>query len=1744
MATDSRSSSPEPSAEPSKRRRAVSRRKRDISQTDAYTQNLENQIVLLLEGLKAASQGDFSTRLATDGSPGVVRQVSVAYNDLMRRNSQMLREIQRVSRDLGREGRAADRADPEHNFGAWADAAQALNSMTDEVAWRTQQVAQVIKDVSEGDLSNKMALECLGRPLRGDALATSTAVNALVDRLRLVSSEVTRVAREVGTEGKLGGQAEVKGVSGTWKDLTDNVNLLAGNLTTQVRNIALVTTAVANGDLSQKITVDARGEILELKNTVNTMVEQLRAFAAEVTRVAREVGTEGKLGGQAEVRGVSGTWKNLTDNVNLMAYNLTGQVRGIVKVVTAVANGDLSQKFSVVAKGEVAALADTINGMTETLRLFADQVIAVARDVGIEGKLGGQAKVPGVAGTWRDLTDNVNMLAGNLTNQVRNIALVTTAVANGDLSRKISVDARGEILELKNTMNTMVEQLRAFAAEVTRVAKEVGTEGKLGGQAEVQGVSGTWKDLTDSVNQMASNLTNQVRNIALVTTAVANGDLSQKITVDVRGEVLELKNTINTMVEQLRAFGAEVTRVAKEVGSEGKLGGQADVKGVSGTWKDLTDSVNSMASNLTNQVRGIVKVVTAVANGDLSQKFVIEAKGEIAALADTINAMSETLRTFADQVTTVAREVGTEGKLGGQAKVPGAAGTWRDLTDNVNMLAGNLTNQVRNIAAVTTAVATGDLSQKITVDAKGEILELKNTINAMVEQLRTFAREVTRVARDVGTEGKLGGQATVPGLAGTWQDLTDNVNLMATNLTNQVRGIVTVVTAVAEGDLSQKLVVDAKGEIAALADTINNMTQTLRVFADQVVTVAREVGIEGKLGGQARVPGASGTWRDLTDNVNMLASNLTSQVRNIAKVTTAVANGDLSQQITVDAKGEIFELKDTINGMVEKLRTFAAEVTRVAREVGTEGKLGGQAQVPDVGGTWKDLTDNVNLMASNLTDQVRGIVKVVTAVANGDLTKMFVVEAKGEIAALADTINGMTDTLRTFAQQVTTVAREVGIEGQLGGQAEAPGAAGTWRDLTVNVNQLAGNLTAQVRAISEVANAVTEGDLTRTINVEAQGEVLSLKDTINQMIANLRDTTHTNQQQDWLKTNLAKFSQMMQGQRSLESLAQLIISEVTPLVSAQYGTFFGVETDDVEGQSILRLLSSYAFTKRKNISNRYAIGEGLVGQCAFEKKPILVTAVPADYVQITSSLGEASPRNLLVLPVLFEGKIKGVIELASFEGFSAIHLTFLEQVVLSIGVVFNMITASMRTEELLRELKGSNVELEVRTGELEEKASLLEVKNSEIAHASASLQEKAEQLALVSKYKSEFLANMSHELRTPLNSLLILAKLLADNEDNTLTPKQVEYALTINAAGNDLLGLISQILDLSKIEAGKLQVSMERVDLRELRTFVESTFAQVAQQRGVTFVINVDATLPAAIITDPQRVQQVLKNLLSNAFKFTDAGRVELSITRGRAHAGHARPLHAAATIAFAVSDTGIGIPTEKQQLIFDAFQQADTSTSRMYGGTGLGLTISRELAHLLGGEIDIQSELGSGSTFCLTLPLQAAESGASVGLPAAAQPPVSNLYNASSASAPTPLVTKANCAPTPRPIGSALQNRRVLLVDDDVRNLFAVTSLLERQGMVVETASTAQEAIDAVAQHAPFDVVLMDIMLPGVDGYEATRIIRSMGSVGHTPIVALTANAMAGDREKCLAAGCNEFVPKPVNCDRLLQVLRDSIVE
>ncbi|MER8187582.1 HAMP domain-containing protein [Kitasatospora sp. NPDC094015] len=1399
---------------------------------------------------------------------------------------------------------------------------------------------------------------------------------------------------------------------------------------------------------------------------------------------------------------------------------------------------------------------------------------------------------------------------------LRRLLAGLTAVRDGDFRTRLPDDADGLLGEIATVFNGMVDQLSLFTSEVTRVAREVGTEGRLGGQAEVPAVSGTWKDLTDSVNAMAGNLTTQVRDIAQVATAVAKGDLSQKIIVDARGEILELKNTVNTMVDQLSAFAGEVTRVAREVGTDGRLGGQADVKGVSGTWRDLTDSVNFMAGNLTAQVRSIAQVATAVAKGDLSQKITVDARGEILELKETINTMVDQLSAFAGEVTRVAREVGTEGRLGGQADVRDVSGTWRDLTESVNVMADNLTAQVRSIAEVTTAVAQGDLSQKIRVDARGEILELKETINTMVDQLSAFADEVTRVAREVGTEGNLGGQATVRGASGTWKDLTDNVNVMASNLTGQVRSIAQVATAVAKGDLSQKINVEAKGEVAALAGVINTMVDTLSAFADEVTRVAREVGTEGTLGGQARVPNVAGTWKDLTDNVNFMAHNLTSQVRNIAQVTTAVARGDLTRKIDVDARGEILELKTTINTMVDQLSAFAAEVTRVAREVGSEGRLGGQAEVEGVSGTWKRLTENVN--------------------------------------------------------------------------------------------ELAGNLTRQVRAIAEVTSAVAAGDLTRSITVDASGEVADLKDNINFMVESLRETTRANEDQDWLKSNLARISALMQGRRDLPVVAELIMDELTPLVSAQYGAFYLAE--DTGHTTFLNLIGSYAFPPGAT-ATRFRLGESFVGQAARSRRTIAVDRLPAGYVSVSSGLGRAEPLSLIVLPIVVEEQVLGVIELATVHDFTPVHRAFLGQLMETIGVNVNTIVANARTDELLGESQRLTSELQVRSAELqarqeelqssnaelEDKAALLaaqnrdiETKNLEIEQARQELEDRAHQLSVASTYKSEFLANMSHELRTPLNSLLILAQLLAQNPTRNLTAKQVEYAGIIHSAGSDLLQLINDILDLSKVEAGKMDVTPERIPLRKLLDYVEATFRPLTGQKNLTFQVSTAAGVPAELLTDDYRLRQVLRNLLSNAVKFTEKGSVDLRIEIADP-AGVpeiARREHGP-VVAFHVVDTGIGIEPQHLEGVFGAFQQADGTTSRKYGGTGLGLSISREIAFLLGGAITAQSTPGQGSTFTLYLPVARTEflelsgpgprelpeagpaepappgqeeTGGHPGPPETGQPKrllvieerprgllslvaesaVADLggnpglgdpratvevittvgaqeaaetlatipchcvvleldlpngaaldfledmaRDAALHSVPVlahnnrrlgaeqeralqerataqplellssldelrerialhlsvdqpgdvlPLVrTEDTATPLAQDVDGALAGRTVLVVDDDDRNLYALTGILELHGMRVLQAENGRAAIDTLTRNAGIDLILMDVMMPEMDGYAATTAIRAMPEHAGLPIIAVTAKAMMGDREKSLASGASDYVTKPVDARDLI---------
>jgi signal transduction histidine kinase/HAMP domain-containing protein/CheY-like chemotaxis protein len=1225
---------------------------------------------------------------------------------------------------------------------------------------------------------------------------------------------------------------------------------------------------------------------------------------------------------------------------------------------------------------------------------------------------------------------------------------------------------------------------------------------------------------------------------------------------------------------------------------------------------------------------------------------------------------------------------------------------------------------LEQLLAGLTAVRGGDFSTRLKETGDPLMDEIATVFNGMADQLDLFTSEVTRVAREVGTDGKLGGQAYVPGVSGTWKDLTESVNAMADNLTGQVRNIAQVTTAVARGDLSQKIRVDARGEILELKETINTMVDQLSAFADEVTRVAREVGTEGNLGGQAVVRGVSGTWKDLTDNVNVMASNLTAQVRSIALVATAVARGDLTQTITVEAKGEVAALAQTINTMVGTLSAFADEVTRVAREVGTEGRLGGQADVKGVAGTWKDLTDNVNSMADNLTSQVRNIAQVTTAVAQGDLSRKIDVNARGEILELKTTINTMVDQLSAFAAEVTRVAREVGREGRLGGQAEVEGVSGTWKRLTENVNELAGNLTRQVRAIAEVTSAVASGDLTRSISVEAQGEVAELKDNINAMVQSLRETIQANQQQDWLKTNLARIGGMMQGHRDLAVVAEMIMDELAPLVGAQHGTFFLAEPDPdqhEEGATRLRLIAGYGLRTEKNTPIQYRIGQSLIGQAARSKRSIVVRDIPEGYVKISSGLGEAKPASLAVLPILFEDQVLGVIEFASFSPFSEVETAFLEQLTETLGVNVNTIVANARTDALLgqsqrlttelqarsEELQAQQEELQRSNAELGDKAALLaaqkgdiETKNTEIEQARQEIEERARQLALASKYKSQFLANMSHELRTPLNSLLILARLLAQNPGRNLTAKQVEYAHVIHSAGSDLLQLINDILDLSKVEAGRMDIHAERFAIGELLEDIQATFQPLTAEKGLDFAVEADADAPRELFTDRQRLRQVLGNLLSNAAKFTERGGVALRVGMTGRRTSGGSPL-----LAFSVSDTGIGIAPENVSTIFGAFQQGDGTLSRRYAGTGLGLSIAREVGTLLGGEITAESELGRGSTFTLYLPAELpgvirdangtepAPAGAAADLDgngtAAARDPETPVdhaiqlfseapedgtaiarrllvlegargglltllaYSAVSdvagihgpvhvataetpeqaigtlragphrcvvldlgladasafafleqlqedpelASLPVlahtrekfdnaqsrlarlrfgtgplellpsldelreritlhlsaaqpehvpPLISEPHAEAARRAAATtdgheSLRGKQALVMDDDARNVFAITSTLELAGMTVIQAPNGREGVEALLAADRIDLILMDVMMPEMDGYATMTAIRQMPEFATLPIIAVTARAMPGDREKSIAAGASDYVTKPVDTEELL---------
>ncbi|HUP75314.1 MAG TPA: ATP-binding protein [Acidimicrobiales bacterium] len=955
-----------------------------------------------------------------------------------------------------------------------------------------------------------------------------------------------------------------------------------------------------------------------------------------------------------------------------------------------------------------------------------------------------------------------------------------------------------------------------------------------------------------------------------------------------------------------------------------------------------------------------------------------------------------------------------------------------------------------------------------------------------------------------------------------------------------VKVLLGVLAQVKAGDFSARMPLDWTGVAGKVADGLNDVIIANNALEQELARVSQVVGKNGWLSQRLVLGGWTQSWSRGVESVNNLIDDLVRPTLEMQRVIGAVAGGDLSQKVSADVRGEMLELKNTINAMVDQLNGFISEVTRVAREVGTEGKLGQAAAVTiEVGGVWKELTDNVNLMAGNLTGQVRNIAEVTTAVANGDLSKKITIDVKGEFLELKNTVNAMVDQLNAFAGEVTRVAREVGVEGRLGGQAQSKEVAGVWKDLTDNVNQLAANLTNQVRAIAEVATAVTEGDLTRQVQMEASGEVAVLKDTLNEMIRNLRETTRQNVEQDWLRTNRERFTRMLQGQRDLETVSNMILCELAPLVAAQHGVFYSMTSPSDGGEPVLQFQAGYGYEERRHLSTTYRVGEGLVGQCAKEKKRILLTEVPGDYVKINSGLGASTPLNIIVMPVLFEGSVRAVVELASFSAFSVTHQAFLDQLPESIGLVLNTIEADTVRENLLEqsqslaeELRAQQEELRESNEDLGRQAQLLaeqntesEQKNQEIAESKRLVEEKAAQLAISSKYKSEFIANMSHELRTPLNSLLILAQQLEDNIDHNMTETQVEYASVIHSSGNDLLNLLNSILELAKVESGTISVETIDVSIGQLRTALVREFEHVAEKQGLAFSMAVAADVPAVIVTDPQRLRQIMKNLLANAFRFTERGEVHVRVTT--AQKGWSPEIEtlvdASSVVAFAVSDTGIGIEAEHQHRIFEAFAQGDGSTARIYGGSGLGLSISRELVGLLGGEITVTSTPGQGSTFTVYLPV--GEPALSPSGPAA--PPFSLIA----------AVAKRSF-PSAESSDRTLEGVKVLLVDDDFRNIFAMTALLERAHAVVVVAESGAQAIAALDRAPDIALVLMDIMMPIMDGYTTIRAIRARDQFTALPIVAVTGKMVPGERERCLEAGADECIAKPIDTAAFLATL------
>lgn len=1190
-------------------------------------------------------------------------------------------------------------------------------------------------------------------------------------------------------------------------------------------------------------------------------------------------------------------------------------------------------------------------------------------------------------------------------------------------------------------------------------------------------------------------------------------------------------------------------------------GQQQEVKEI--TKKEL--NITPTQENDSLDATELLKILIEIKNGNFDLRMPSDNGGLSGKIAATINEIITNNKKLIEQLANAQNNIGKEGSLHHRIVFPEAQGEWKSGVDSLNLLISELVYPIEEMDKVISGVAKGNLTQLTPFENdnlfRGDLDRISKGAKGLVYQLNLFTSDLSRVVKEVGSEGKLEGQIETQGVGGVWNDITDAVNLMSGNITSNIRDIEKVITGIAKGDLSQKITVNAKGEFKELKNTINTMVDLLNFFSSEVTRMGRNKGQDGNIGMQMQFQDVQGVWKDFRNYINQIGADLIHQIRSIAIVATAISKGDFTKKITIEAKDEIGELKNTINSMINQLNCFCSEVSRVSMEIGSEGLLGGQAIVPGVEGKWKEITDNVNMVASNYTNQVRGISKIVTAVSTGNLSQKLSINAKGEVAQLTDTFNEMIETLSVIADQVTNVAREVGVEGKLGGQAKVPEATGNWKKLMENVNLLAENLTTQVRSISEVASAVTKGDLTRNIRVDAKGEVKELKDTINLMITNLRETTRLNQDQDWLKSNLAKFNQMLQGQKDLKTVARRILSELAQVVSAHFGAFYIVAADEVFPK--LKLFASYAYKSEKHIPKEFLFGEGLVGQCALEKERIILSNLPESYVKINSGLGKTPPSNLILLPVLFENNVKAVIELGTLGTFSDIHLDFLGQLTESIGIVLNTIQTNTRTEVLLSQsqsltsaLKIQQDELRRTNDELNDKAYMLlkqkgevETKNKEVEEARRSLEEKAEQLTLTSKYKSEFLANMSHELRTPLNSLLILAQQLYENPEGNLNDKQTRYAKTIHSCGDDLLELINDILDLSKIESGFITANISNILFSEIATFVETTFKPLSETKNLKFITEICPGLPESIDTDSQRLNQILKNLLSNAFKFTESGEVKLKIFNGekKRPKGINSLNDSKQVVAFSINDSGIGISPDKQTIIFEAFQQAEGSTSRKYGGTGLGLSISRGLAELLGGTIELESELGVGSTFTLFLPMDKVIT-----------PYTANAFDSLLAKSTEPygildafkmteneilskkledITEMTNDAGDDRNNISAI-DKVVLVIEDDLIFGKIMVEQAHLSGLKAVVASSYVEIFNFVARFKPIAITL-DVYLSDTSGWKVLDQFKNDLNYRHIPI-----HLISREENKILALkrGAKSFLLKPLQNHQLSDLFEDII--